>query len=151
MRLVLGLRLEELVAAQTEVGLALAMDRGHVLLEVRQLTEGGPRLLAQQAFEGLLARVLPDVQLQHTRVRKGLPAHLAPVRTLSRVDPLVHHQLGALRERRAAVSAPVGLQLVVDAHVLRQVTLEHLVAHRAVERLDVLMETGQVLVQRVRP
>lgn len=40
--------------------------------------------------------------------------------------------------------------IIVDPHVLRQVTLEHLVADWAVERLYVLMETGQVLVQCVR-
>lgn len=81
---------------------------------------------------------------------KSLPADLTTVRPLARMNPLVHDQLRALRERCATIGTAVRFKFVVDAHMLRQMPLEHLVADSAVERLDVLVETGQVLVQGVR-
>lgn len=66
------------------------------------------------------------------------------------MNALMDHQLRSLRERRPAICASVRFQLIMDPHVLRQVSLEHLVAHRAVERLYIVVKACQVLVEGVR-
>lgn len=97
----LVLRMEEEVARQTDVRAILLVDAAHVLLQVRKLQERGRTQLALERF---LARVQPDVQFQRCRVRKGLLANFAFVRTFTRVCPHVNFQL------RPAINAIVPLK-----------------------------------------
>lgn len=63
----------------------------------------------------------------------------------------MHRQLRSLSESGTAVGATVRLVFLVCAHVLRQVPLKLLIAHFAMEGLDVPMETVQMFLQRVPP
>lgn len=66
------------------------------------------------------------------------------------MDSLVDDQLRFLGKERAANGAPMRLDVLVRPHVLRQMALERAAADVAVERLQILVKSGQVLLERVR-
>lgn len=141
-----------------------------------QLGEGRLDVDAHHTFEGFLACVLANVQLQHAGVSEGLPTHLvrggrekkinyqilsningvfgdrylASVWTFTRMNAMVYDELRFLRKCCTATAACMGFHIVVGAHVLRQVALERSAADVAEECLDILMNAHQVLSQGVR-
>lgn len=148
MILVVQLSLEEDVARFAEVRFVLVVDREHVLFQMRKLRKANT---ADGAFKRLFAGVLADVQLEDTRVGERLPADLTSIRPFSRVNTLMNDELRSLRENRPTNGTSMRSNHLVRSHVLRQVTLEHLVANVAMEGLQVSVIAQQMLLQRIRP
>lgn len=73
----LDLGAEKLIARLAHIGLILLMYGLHMLLEMWKLRESRFLFHTEWTLERLLTRMLPDMQLEDTRVGKSLPANLA--------------------------------------------------------------------------